>query len=184
MMARAYILAGVLSCAIAVCSAGQTISVDEGEFVFDAVMEGAFVPHTFTLTNVGDQTLEIHRVRASCGCTATALAKRTLFPYHIPAGDVNFLLCRGIGLQRPEVFAGGHLMGAVNVPFNDLGEWIPYLPENVLIIVYDEDGTLADLAVQALIDAGYRDAKSLLGGFLQWQAGFGDQFIWPPRRGE
>lgn len=233
MPARLYTLVGVLFCALGVAGVGQTISVDEAEFVFDPVMEGAFVTHVFVLTNVGGKMLEIERVRVSCGCTAMALSKttlepgesveleavldtvgyggreiiktiyvesndprtprlmlamkgevRALAPYHIAAGDVNYLLYLMIDLRSPEAFASGHLMGAVNIPFNELGDWIPLLPENVLIIVYDEDGSLADLAAHVLIDFGHRDAKSLLGGFAQWRAGFRDQFVWPPQRGQ
>jgi rhodanese-related sulfurtransferase len=47
----------------------------------------------------------------------------------------------------------------------------------VLIILYDEDGTLSDKAAQMLNETGFPEAKSLLGGLNEWTRQFKDKFI-------
>lgn len=42
--------------------------------------QGDQVTHVFTFTNTGDSLLEISRVRASCGCTASNLSKNRVEP--------------------------------------------------------------------------------------------------------
>ena len=55
-------------------------SVDNPIYNFGEVLKGSLVIHTFTLTNVGDETLTINRVRTSCGCTTTTLSNTSLAP--------------------------------------------------------------------------------------------------------
>ena len=60
--------------------AAPKIDVDHPVYDFGEVLEGFPVTHTFVLSNLGDETLTISRVWASCGCTTTALAKTSLSP--------------------------------------------------------------------------------------------------------
>jgi rhodanese-related sulfurtransferase len=53
------------------------------------------------------------------------------------------------------------------------------LPVGNLIVVYDDDGTSADEVAQTLIQNGYRDAKSLVGGLRLWVEQLGTSFLWP-----
>ncbi len=207
------------------------LSVDNPVFDFGTVVEGSFVIHTFVLTNTGDETLTITKVRTTCGCTTTALAKSTLDPgesvelqgifdttgyggrtvtkgiyiyvndadiptvtlkmtggvieiadYNITAGDLylNFFLL--IDLRSPDDYAAGHLFGAVNIPYEEITRWVDYLPRNLLIVVYDQDGTLGDQVAQWLIAKGFdpMNVKSLFNGLDGWIAGFGEDLIWPP----
>jgi len=104
--------------------------------------------------------------------------------YNIAAGDLylNFFLL--IDLRSPDDYAAGHLFGAVNIPYDELADWIAYLPHELLLVVYDQDGTLSDQASQWLIDQGFKSAKSLLGGIDAWIQGFGQTLIWPPAEAE
>lgn len=104
--------------------------------------------------------------------------------YNIPAGDLylNFFLL--IDLRGPDDYAAGHLFGAVNIPYEELGDWIDYLPHDLLIVLYDQDGTLGDQAARSLIDRGFKNAKSLLGGLDAWIEGYGEALIWPPAEAE
>jgi rhodanese-related sulfurtransferase len=68
-------------------------------------------------------------------------------------------------------------MGAINIPLAELGDWVSRLPQGVLIILYDQDGMQGDLAAQVLIDKGFPDAKSLMGGFDEWVNVYKDKFI-------
>jgi len=208
------------------------LSVDNAEFDFGSVIEGSFVIHTFVLTNTGDETLAITKVKTFCGCTTTALAKSTLAPgesvdlqvifdtayysgrvtkivyvyvnendhpaltlkmtgevrkvaeYNITAGDLYLNFYFLIDLRSPDDYAAGHLFGAVNIPYEELGDWVDYLPRNFLVVVYDQDGTFGDQAAQWLISQGFTAVKSLLGGLDEWIKGYGQQFIWPPSEEE
>lgn len=50
----------------------------EESFDFGDIVEGVKVTHDFKIVNNGQGILEIKRVRASCGCTAVAPAKKEL----------------------------------------------------------------------------------------------------------
>ncbi len=208
--------------------AAPTISVDQGTYEFGAVLEGTIISHKFVLTNVGDQMLEIAKVRASCGCTTMGLPDSSLSPgesvelearvdttgfggtitkaiyidsndpntpsltvyitgnvtraqpYHITVGDLDYLFYLLIDLRAPEAYAEGHLMGAVNIPHEEFGDWIERLPSGVIIILYDQDGTWSDIDVQSLQSAGFAEARSLLGGLDAWSKAYGDKFIFAP----
>ena len=47
----------------------------------------------------------------------------------------------------------------------------------MLIILYDEDGTLSDQAAQMLNETRFPEAKSLLGGLNEWTRQFKERFI-------
>jgi len=61
-------------------AAAPRSSVDNPVYDFGEVLKGSLVIHTFALTNVGDETLTINRVRTSCGCTTTTLSNTSLAP--------------------------------------------------------------------------------------------------------
>lgn len=100
--------------------------------------------------------------------------------YNIAASDLNYLFYLLIDLRTPEEYTASHLLGAVNIPYAELDDWKDRLPKGVLIILYDEDGTLSDQVVQALNADGFPQAKSLLGGLNEWRRLFKDKFIFSP----
>jgi len=97
--------------------------------------------------------------------------------YNIAVSDLNYLFYLLVDLRTPQEYATLHLLGAINIPYNELDGWISHLPKGVLIIVYDKDGTLSDQAVQMLNETGFPEAKSLLGGLNEWTRQFKDKFI-------
>lgn len=104
--------------------------------------------------------------------------------YHIPASDLNYLFYLLIDLRTPEEYAAAHLLGAINIPYQELPDWTDRLPNGVLIILYDEDGTLSDLAAQELNQSGRPEARSLLGGLTEWRRLYKEKFIYHPTNGE
>ncbi|MFC2077761.1 DUF1573 domain-containing protein [Candidatus Bipolaricaulota bacterium] len=209
-------------------NAAPQISVDRSAYDFGLAMEGTVVRHVFVITNTGDETLEILRVRTGCGCTTAALATTTLAPgesvdlvimfnsagyggrtmsktiyvessdpmsprtsiritvevvrlgpNQIAQADLSSILYVMIDLRSPEEYAEGHVLGAINIPFALLDQYVGRLPTSQLMIVYDADGALSDQAVDVLIENGYRDAKSLFGGFAMWVETQGSAMIWP-----
>jgi rhodanese-related sulfurtransferase len=214
------LLAGVSLLAAPVITAGGAV------YDFGTVIEGAFVTHTFVLTNSGDATLTITRVTTSCGCTTTDLSQTSLAPgdsvnldvnfdsvgfggqtvtkliyvesndptqpkfvlqlkgnvnraqpYNIACGDLNYLFYLLVDLRDQDSYASSHMLGAVNIPYSELTDWMDRLPTGVLIVLYDEDGTKSDQAAQMLNKNGFPEAKSLLGGFDEWTRIFKDKFV-------
>ena len=80
-------------------------------------------------------------------------------------------------LRDPEDYAAGHLIGAINIPYIELGSWIDSLPRRVRIILYDQDGALSDLAVQKLVSLGFLEARSLIGGIDQWNEVYHQEYV-------
>lgn len=51
-------------------SAAPLISVDQKEFDFGTIQEGnGIIEHAFKVTNIGDETLKIQKVKPGCSCT-------------------------------------------------------------------------------------------------------------------
>jgi len=99
--------------------------------------------------------------------------------YQITSADLHWLFYLLIDLREAEEYAAGHLMGAINIPYAQLEEWIDRLPR-VLIILYDEDGSLSDQAAQTLEEAGFYEAKSLFGGLDEWTRRYKDKYVLEP----
>ena len=82
------------------------------------------------------------------------------------AADYYLLL----DLRTQAEYAGGHILGAMSFPYADLASWAVTLPTDVLVIVYDLDGSVSPAAVQALRNAGVPQSFSLSGGYALWAA--------------
>ncbi|MBU1049241.1 DUF1573 domain-containing protein [Candidatus Bipolaricaulota bacterium] len=81
-----------------------------------------------------------------------------------------------VDVRDPAAFAANHLMGAINIPANELTGQLD-LPKGALIIVYDLAGEVADAAVQTLLGAGFMSAYYLQGGIGRWADIQGDRFM-------
>ena len=211
------------------------ITVDQLEYDFGTIGLGYMVKHTFILQNTGDETLNIVYVRASCGCTTTALPTSSLAPgasvplevlvladhgtsknvsiyIHTNAPDIYGnanddrrdvdITLRVKGAIAPEMqeheiapfelaydmmllidvrdaaaYAENHLMGAINIPADELASQMASLPRNAILIVYDLTGVAADAAVQTLMNAGYMSSFYLQGGLSRWVDVQGDRYM-------
>jgi len=98
-------------------------------------------------------------------------------PYNISAADLDYLFYILIDLRSPDDYAAAHLIGAINIPYDELSDWEDRLPKGVLIVLYDQDGSLSDKAARELIDAGFTQTKSLLGGLDEWMRIYKDKYI-------
>jgi len=97
--------------------------------------------------------------------------------YHVSVGDMNYLFYLLVDLRDPDEYGAGHLMGAINIPYEELAGWTDRLPKGVLLILYDDHGDRSDAAAQALIAEGFNEARSLLGGFDEWMSRFDGKFV-------
>ena len=80
-------------------------------------------------------------------------------------GDILIL-----DVRRPDEFAAGHIVGAVNIPNETIGtEEIPQLPDkDQTILVYCRSGNRSKQASQKLADLGYTDVREF-GGISTWE---------------
>jgi len=206
--------------------AAPRIAIDASSYDFGQVVAGISVTHLFTLSNAGDEPLEISGVTPGCGCTTASLEKTTLGPgdsvvlralvdtadfpgqqiaktitvasndpatprldllvvgivlpaadYQIAASELNRLYVLLIDVRSPDAYAASHFLGAMNVPYAQIDQWIARLPQALLIILYDQDGSLSDPAAQTLEEAGLPEARSLLGGLDRWASAYSDEYL-------
>jgi len=74
------ILAAVLVAMTSSAFAAPRVAATETSFSFGDLYQGEKASHVFTFTNAGDTSLEIDKVRSSCGCTAAVVSTKTLQP--------------------------------------------------------------------------------------------------------
>lgn len=86
-----------------------------------------------------------------------------------------------IDVRPPREYDEGHLVGAINIPFEQLDEYLDLVPSNDLLVVYDEDGMRSDQAVEVMVNHGITRAQSLIVGISLWFDVFGKTLIWPPQ---
>ena len=98
-------------------------------------------------------------------------------PYHMSVGDLEYMFYLLVDIRDADAYAAAHLLGAMNIPFDQLPEWRDRFPKKALVILYDDDGTLSDPAAKALNDGGLTNVKSLMGGLDEWMNVLGDEFI-------
>ena len=82
-----------------------------------------------------------------------------------------------VDVRPPEEYDRAHLLGAVNIPLEELPGKLAGVPKSVLIYLYDETGELSSQAVQRLVSAGYRFSRFLKGGLVGWQSRYGNLLI-------
>jgi len=75
-----------------------------------------------------------------------------------------------VDVRPAQLYAGGHIPGAINIPLEDLISQMGMIPVGQKVVVYCAIDTNAAFAVQALRVYGGRDAFALSGGIAAWQA--------------
>jgi len=73
-----------------------------------------------------------------------------------------------IDVREPEEYAGGHILGARNIPLTQLRMRMKELRPDQPIYLYCQNGLRSGRAAQMLYRKGYRDLYQLKGGFKQW----------------
>jgi len=104
---------------------------------------------------------------------------RAMQSFNVSITDMRYLLYLLVDLRSPELYDVSHIIGAINIPYEVFPTYMTLLPVGNLIILYDGDGTRSDEIAQMLIANGYRDSKSLMGGFTMWVRQMGTSFLWP-----
>ena len=95
----------------------------------------------------------------------------------VDIAELRYLAYLLIDLRDPVAYSQSHLLGAINIPHAELLARLDELPEDVLIIVYDQAGEQSDAAAQTMLNAGLAQVRSLLGGLDEWVRQFGDRLV-------
>lgn len=104
---------------------------------------------------------------------------RDAAPFEGSASTLYYGFYLLVDLRSPEEYARGHLLGAINIPFSELSEWIDRLPSRFAIYLYDETGGQAAQAAQMLQNRSFVAVRALSGGLVGWWNAVGDAFfVW------
>jgi len=95
------------------------------------------------------------------------------------AAELRYLVYLLIDLREPGAYRDSHLFGAINVPYTEISLRLDDLPKGVLTIVYDQASEQSDAVAQMMLNAGFSQARSLLGGLDEWIRQFADRFVVP-----
>lgn len=93
------------------------------------------------------------------------------------AGEFDYLFYLTVDVRSAEEYAAGHIMGAVNIPYEELEAWADVLPRNALLITYDQTGTRGDEAALWLVNNNFSSARSILGGLNEWIRQYGETHL-------
>ncbi len=93
---------------------------------------------------------------------------QTAEAHHIPASDAFYLLYLLVDLRAPEAYEAHHVLGAVNIPSEDLVDALVSLPRETFLILYDADGQAAEDAAATLRENGFTFVHTLYGGLDEW----------------
>ena len=97
--------------------------------------------------------------------------------HHMPTSDLDYWFFLYVDVRTANEYAAGHIMGAINIPFDELESSIDLLPQSVVLITYDQTGSLGDAAALWMINNGFRSAQSILGGLDEWIRQYGESYL-------
>ena len=78
-----------------------------------------------------------------------------------------------LDVRSPEEYAEGHIPGAINIPYDQIAaslDWLESFRERE-IVVYCRTGRRAEIAEEALSEAGFEQVRDLEGHMVAWQDG-------------
>jgi rhodanese-related sulfurtransferase len=73
-----------------------------------------------------------------------------------------------IDVREPNEFAGGHILGARNIPLTQLKARLKEIRPDKPVYLYCQSGSRSGRAAQMLYKKGYNDLNHLQGGFKKW----------------
>jgi len=102
-------------------------------------------------------------------------------PYQAPVGEAMYNFSVFIDVESPNGFAAEHVIGAINVPYEQLNKWAAgvstHVKDNTVIYLCSKDGTKGNEAAQMLRKKGFKHSISLVGGLREWKKQHGRGLI-------
>lgn len=74
-----------------------------------------------------------------------------------------------LDVRTPEEYAAGHIVGAINIPVDELRSRLQELPPDQTLYVYCQIGLRGYLANRILLQHGFREVYNLSGGYRLWE---------------
>ncbi|MCK5827129.1 DUF1573 domain-containing protein [Candidatus Bipolaricaulota bacterium] len=93
--------------------------------------------------------------------------------------ELDYLFYLYVDVRPADEFAIGHIIGSINIPFDELESAVDILPTGVLLITYDQDGSLGDAAALWMINNDFSNTQSILGGLNEWIRQYGENYLLP-----
>ena len=75
-----------------------------------------------------------------------------------------------LDVRTPEEFVSGHVPGAVNIPYDQVGARLAEVPKDKQVVLYCRSGRRAAMAGQVLVQNGYTTLQHLEGDMTAWVA--------------
>ncbi|MBT9316345.1 rhodanese-like domain-containing protein [Leptothoe spongobia] len=103
----------------------------------------------------------------ACGAmaeTSAQISQQELIT-RIEAGTAPLIL----DVRTPEEYEAGHIPGAINIHFREIGERLHEIPQDVPIVVYCERSIRANIATRTLREAGVDSLLHLEGDISLWR---------------
>lgn len=104
---------------------------------------------------------------------------REALPHEASASTLYYGFFLLVDLRSPEDYARGHLLGAVNIPLEELDSWLDRLPRSIPIYLYDATGAGAVEAARILREHGAVVSRAIAGGLIGWWEEVGGAFYVP-----
>ncbi len=82
-------------------------------------------------------------------------------------GDKQWFI---LDVRSADLFAGGHIVGAINIPFSEIEGKRATIPSTMNILVYGGDDRESFAGGVLLFDLGFFDVITLSAGFDEWKA--------------
>lgn len=105
--------------------AGPKIEVDSPIFDFGIKSQGKNLTHIYKIKNIGDSKLTIHKVKPTCGCTATILDKKELEPGEVASIKTTFKTGQYSGNINKKVHVKSDAENNNNLPLTIKGKVLP-----------------------------------------------------------
>ena len=98
-------------------------------------------------------------------------------PYEDTAYMLRYRYRLILDVRDREAFARGHLLGAVNVPAEEIPQAISWLPSTTIYYVCDEAGEVGLSVAETLRKHGFWAVRTLAGGLAGWAKKFGNYLV-------
>ena len=73
-----------------------------------------------------------------------------------------------LDVRSPEEYAGGHVPGAVNIPYDQIASRLAEVPKDKDVVLYCKSGRRAGIAAEVLAGQGYERLQHLEGDIVAW----------------
>ncbi len=90
-------------------------------------------------------------------------------PYQALAEEIKGRMFVIVDVRSQKEYCKQHILGAVNVPANQLAGWLRNVPPEVPVLLYSTSGKVGDKLAKELSGTLHKNLNNLVGGLEQWK---------------